>query len=54
MATVRQLWGPPDRTYPTTYHGQAQIAWVYPLSGTNGPTATVYFVGQRLVAVVDR
>jgi cardiolipin synthase len=46
MATVRQLWGPPDRTYPTTYHGQAQIAWVY-------PTATVYFVGQRLVAVVD-
>jgi phosphatidylserine/phosphatidylglycerophosphate/cardiolipin synthase-like enzyme len=46
MATVRQLWGPPDRTYPTTYHGQSQIAWVY-------PTATVYFVGQRLVAVVD-
>ncbi|AEJ39643.1 phospholipase D/Transphosphatidylase [Sulfobacillus acidophilus TPY] len=47
MATVRQLWGPPARTYPTIYHGQSQIAWVY-------PTATVYFVGQRLVAVVDR
>jgi len=30
MATVRQLWGPPERTYPTTYHGQAQTAWVCP------------------------
>jgi len=47
MATVRELWRPPERTYPTTYPGQAQIAWVY-------PTATVYFVGQRLVAAVDR
>ncbi|SMC08060.1 Phosphatidylserine/phosphatidylglycerophosphate/cardiolipin synthase [Sulfobacillus thermosulfidooxidans DSM 9293] len=46
MTTVRHLWGAPTRTYPTTYHGQAQIAWVY-------PTATVYFVDQHLVAVVD-
>ncbi|WP_242968148.1 phosphatidylserine/phosphatidylglycerophosphate/cardiolipin synthase family protein [Sulfobacillus sp. hq2] len=45
-ATVRHLWGSPSRTYPTTYHGQVQIAWVY-------PTATMYFVGSRLVAVVD-
>ncbi|WP_082344028.1 phospholipase D-like domain-containing protein [Sulfobacillus thermosulfidooxidans] len=47
MTTVRHLWGPPERTYPTTYHGQSQIAWVY-------PTATVYFVHQHLVAVSDR
>ncbi len=46
MATVHHLWGAPARTYATTYHGQAQIAWVY-------PTATVYFVHQHLVAVSD-
>lgn len=47
MATVRHLWGSPSRIYPTTYHGHAQIAWVY-------PAATVYFVAQRMVAVADR
>lgn len=46
MATVHHLWGTPERTYSTTYHGQAQVAWVY-------PTATVYFAQQRLVAVID-
>ncbi len=46
MATVHHLWGAPARTYATTYHGQAQIAWMY-------PTATVYFVHQHLVTVSD-
>lgn len=54
MATVRRLWGPPERIYRTTYHGQAQIAWVYPVSGMHGLTATVYFVGQRIVDVATR
>jgi phosphatidylserine/phosphatidylglycerophosphate/cardiolipin synthase-like enzyme len=47
MTTVRHLWGAPVRTYPTTYHGQAQMAWVY-------STATVYFVQQHLVDVSDQ
>lgn len=35
-----------------TYHGQT--TWVYSLSGTNGLTATVYFVGDRLAVVVNQ
>ncbi len=47
MTTVRHLWGAPVRTYPTTYQGQAQTAWIY-------STATVYFVQQHVVDVSDQ
>ncbi len=46
MAQVRAAWGPPVRTYPTTYHGQAQVAWVY-------APATVYFVHGTVADVSD-
>ena len=46
MARVRALWGSPHTTYPTTYHGQAEIAWAY-------AHHTVYFVQGRLSAVTD-
>lgn len=53
MATVRHLWGVPERTYSTTYHGQAQVAWAYP-AGSRGPAATVYFAHQHVVDVSTR
>ena len=45
-ATVRRLWGTPQHMQPMTYHGQAQIAWIY-------PHHTVYFVRSRVIAVVE-